>query len=101
MAWLTVTLDEFTEHQHRHGDDPAKTWSGLSPGGACGKLGLTRPAIHQAVERGTLEGIRVERDGGQLAMLFIPERAIDQYREKHLRWAGLKGKPIPWLQKRA
>jgi hypothetical protein len=98
MTWQVVTLDKFVAHESIHGGDFKKTWNGYSPGGAAAELDMTRQGIHKAVDRGLMKGFRVMR-GGSLMMLLIPQREIDHYREHHLDWVGVRGKPRPFLQK--
>ena len=88
MAYTVVSFAEFTENQYKHSDDYDLTMNGYSPGYVSSKLGIQRHSVHMAIQRGSLEAFRVERDEGRLMAIFIPQRAIDAYRANHLNWAG-------------
>lgn len=52
-----------------------------SPGPAAVKLGISRQALHIAIQRGRLDAIRLEDDKGGLMAIVIPDDAVERYRE--------------------
>lgn len=59
--------------------------NGYSPGGAGAKLGITRAAVHMAIRRGTLDAVKIPTLGGE-HYWFIPQEALQDYIENHLRF---------------
>lgn len=92
MAYTEITVQQFAENQTHLADSYSESMNGVSPGSAGAQLGIGRPAVHMAIERGTLEAFRVLRPDGGLMAILIPQRAIDAYIHKHLRgtpnWVG-------------
>jgi hypothetical protein len=53
---------------------------GHSPGKAAHLLGVSRQAVHQAIDRGTLDAFYVHDDnGGRLAWIVIPDYSLRDY----------------------
>lgn len=67
-------------------DDPGMR--GPSPGGAAGKLGITRQGVYSAVKRGSLDMIRVAEPGRASPSIFITNASIERYKLN-------QGKPGP------
>jgi hypothetical protein len=61
-------------------DDTRAIPNGYSPGGAAAELGVTRAAVHRAIERGYLDAMRMQVPGGQY--WFITQEALDAYKAK-------------------
>jgi len=62
---------------------------GHSPGGAAALAGISRQAIHNAIDRGTLTAYYVFHDhGGDLAWIVIPDESLQDYIDRNRRKAG-------------
>jgi hypothetical protein len=56
---------------------------GWSPGGAAGELGISRQAVHLAIQRGDLDAVIVNHDGtGKLRMFMIPDPSVQAFKAK-------------------
>lgn len=54
--------------------------TGLSPGGAGGRLGLTRQGVYNAIKRGSLDLIRIGQPFGSRDLcLLVPFYSIESY----------------------
>lgn len=94
MAYTEITMQEFAENQTHLADSYSESMNGVSPGSAAAQFGVSRYAVHKAIERGTLEAFRIIHPDGKLMAILIPQRAIDAYIHKHLRgtpsWIGTR-----------
>lgn len=62
---------------------------GHSPGAAAALAGISRQAIHKAIDRGTLQAYYVFHDeGGELAWILIPDDSLQAYIVRNERRAG-------------
>lgn len=84
MTWEKHDIDEF--HRKLHSAPPAERdlFLGLSPGGAAARLGISRPAVHQAVKRGSLKGFALTKNG-KLVAKIIPDRSLTEYENSATR----------------
>lgn len=82
MAWIEYEQDEF---YRLYLEEELDYVPGPSPGGAAGKLKITRQAVHKAIEKDRLDAYRVTRDGDLLA-IYVTEESIDAYSESETRW---------------
>lgn len=62
--------------------------NGDSPGSVAAELGISRQAVHQAVQRGALDAIIVNDARGKLQMFMIPRASVERYKRS------------PWQQSR-
>lgn len=64
-------------------EDPTVTnlSRGFSPGGAAARLGISRQAVHYAIQRGTLDALAVH-DGEKLLHYTISADSLEAYRAK-------------------
>jgi len=60
-------------------------WSQAELGG---RLGVSRQAVHQAVQRGALDAVIVNDARGKLQMFMIPRASVERYKQS------------PWKQQR-
>ena len=58
---------------------------GWSPGGAAGQLGISRQAVHKAIQRGDLDAVIVNGDDGKLRMFMIPDASLKAFAERRSR----------------
>jgi len=57
--------------------------NGASPGGLAAELGISRQAVHQAVQRGLLDALIVVDDNSEELRLFmIPEHSVEAYKAR-------------------
>lgn len=54
---------------------------GDSPGGIAARLGISRQAVHDAINKGRLDAVAVY-EGRTLRMYMIPEASLQAYRER-------------------
>lgn len=80
----SMTIDEW-ERETKRVRSPAKRarLHGPSPGRAAEEMGVTRQAVHRAIERGTLDALRVtyDEDGEKLAFMIITEASFERYQK--------------------
>ena len=63
----------------RIAQDPAfarRAGRGNSPGGVVARLGISRQAVHQALQRGWMTGIRVDDDRGNAVIVLVDEESV-------------------------
>lgn len=78
-------FDSFDAYHEACQQDPSLR--GFSPGGARSRLGITRQGVYSAVQRGSLDMVRI-MENGTGPYLIITEASMERYRPK-------QGKPGP------
>lgn len=58
---------------------------GVSPGAAASIAGISRQAIHRAIDRGSLQAYYVYHDDGSLAWVVISDKSLSEYIERNRR----------------
>jgi len=78
-----MTMDEWTEACESANPAEQKDLIGASPGAVGVALGISRQAVHQAIQRGDLDAIRIEDNGKLRAIMITPSsyQRYVQYRE--------------------
>lgn len=84
MGYNRLTMEEYSELLLSTPEDKRSEVNGPSPGGAAGRLGISRQAVHDAINRDTLHGFYITRNGRMVAII-IPDAEIARYRREHLR----------------
>lgn len=57
--------------------------NGASPGGVAAELGISRQAVHKAVQRGDLDAVLIIDDiTDELRLFMIPQASIEAFRAK-------------------
>lgn len=91
MAVKTLSYREWREIISKVESDPAgqpaQIPNGYSPGGAAAVLGVSRPAINQAILRGHLDATRIPAPTGRGYYWFITPEALEEYRKRPHRAA--------------
>ena len=82
---MIFEFDSFDAYHAACAADPSLR--GISPGGARSLLGITRQGVYSAVQRGSLDMVRITEQGTG-PYLIIPESSIERYRLR-------QGKPGP------
>ena len=91
---MIYQFDSFDAYHAACERDPSLR--GISPGGASGALGITRQGVYNAVQRGTLDMVRItERGTGPY--LIITDASVSKYSSERL---GRKG-PRPGFRQRS
>lgn len=83
---MTYTVSQFWAEYE--GAPPAvhRRMTGLSPGAAASALGITRQAVHRAIDRGTLVAHYVYADDtGDLAWITVPMDSLREYALRNRR----------------
>jgi|KBSSwiStaDraftv2_1062776.scaffolds.fasta_scaffold454343_2 hypothetical protein len=89
MAVRTFTLDRWVKAVAAAIGKPAHAeLNGDSPGTVAAELGVSRQAVHQAVQRGALDAVIVNDARGKLQMFMIPRASVERYKQS------------PWKQQR-
>jgi len=55
---------------------------GWSPGGAAEQLGISRQAVHKAIQRGDLDAVIINGDDGKLRVFMIPDASLKAFAER-------------------
>jgi hypothetical protein len=81
MAMKTITLKDWMKLAKRDTPDNYRA-NGPSPGGVASELGLTRQAVHKAIERGDLDAWRVVDDStGKLRAIIITGKSLERWKQ--------------------
>jgi predicted DNA-binding protein YlxM (UPF0122 family) len=75
----TLTLKQLATEIERDTALGRRISRAVSPGGVASDASVSRQAIHQAIQRGTLEAFRIEDHRGNLCAILIPDDAIKAY----------------------
>lgn len=67
--------------------DQRKGFVGSSPGAVASELGISRQAVHKAIERDRMDAYYLTRKNALTAVL-IPEYEVTNYRQNFLRKTG-------------
>jgi hypothetical protein len=82
MAQKTITMKAWIKLTRKDTSPNNRATNGPSPGGVAAELGITRQAVHQAIERGDLDAWRIVDDStGRLRAIVIPYEAVLRYKE--------------------
>ena len=89
---LELTLQELAERvSAAKTDAELDQYRGLSPGGAAQALGISRPSIYTALNKGALDSIRLLDDNGSTCTgLLITKASIEEYLTRRRRTASKK-----------
>lgn len=77
-GWMTMDLDHWQRLVDGAAPDGLKNLEGVSPGGAAARLRVSRQAIHDAINRGKLDAIRITLKG-QLAAIIVTDASLEAY----------------------
>jgi len=78
-GWIDSDISDY-ETRRLHGQ-PLFDEAGLSPGAVANKLGISRQAVHDAINRGKLKAIRIlEPHNNNLLAILIPHSEFLRYR---------------------
>jgi hypothetical protein len=77
-GWILSNMSDY-ETRRLHGE-PLFSDDGLSPGGVAAKLGISRQAVHDAINRGSMRAIRIDDSQGNLLAIIIPQPEYQNYR---------------------
>ena len=82
-GWRDIDMPGFLKLIESYGADHAEL-GGMSPGGAAAQLGITRQAVHLAINRGYLDAWRVSGSGA-VQMICITNGAMKRYKRSPVR----------------
>jgi len=81
-----LTMQEWVQKREALSQDEAdKLYNGTSPGGVAAALGVSRQAVHDAINRDRIDAWRLVDDHGRLLSILIPNEAVDHYRRHYLK----------------
>lgn len=78
---MTMTIRHFTVDSWQAAIDAGEDLGGMSPGGVASRLGITRQAVHLAMNRGDLDSYRMDLPNGDL-MILIPNASYKAFGKK-------------------
>jgi len=83
---IRLTLSKYQAMLDEAGTEERRAWLlGHSPGMAASLAGISRQAIHQAIDRNALTALYIYDERGDLAAILIPPHSLDYYLESRGR----------------
>jgi len=78
MAQIEMTMAEWAKRTRPTRADHLR-FNGYSPGHVAAELGITRQAVHQAIDRGDLDAVRIVGKDGRLRAIVISQESINAF----------------------
>lgn len=82
MALRKLNINRYEEAIAESKRYRAQLLGGSSPGAVARELGISRQAVHKAIQVGHLDALMIYDDDGNLAAFLIPPASVDAYRRR-------------------
>lgn len=80
----SMEMDDWLHKMQSVPEGKTCNYLGSSPGGVAALFGISRQAVHDAINRDRMDAWRLTRDG-RLVAILIPDAEVENYRRQHLR----------------
>jgi len=81
-----LRMTEWVEKRSTFAQDEAdRIYNGTSPGGVAALLGISRQAVHDAINRDRIDSWRLVDESGRLLSILIPDAQVEYYRRNFLK----------------